>query len=83
LARLGYKQEFKRDFSRIELFGLFFTIDGAVQSIAAALLFSIPYCGPVARVWGWFTCCCFIVIVSLAMAELGSAAPTAGGLCPW
>ncbi|KAJ7197405.1 amino acid/polyamine transporter I [Mycena pura] len=83
LARLGYKQEFKRDFSRMELFGLFFAIDGIVQSIAAVLLFSIPYGGPVAMVWGWFTCCCFIVIVSLAMAELGSAAPTAGGLYYW
>ncbi|KAF8212888.1 amino acid/polyamine transporter I [Mycena galopus ATCC 62051] len=83
LARMGYKQEFKRDFSRIELFGLFLTLDGVVQSIAAVLLFSIPYGGPVAMVWGWFTCCCFIVIVSLAMAELGSAAPTAGGLYYW
>lgn len=34
LARLGYKQEFKRDFSRLELFGLSFSIVGVVQSIA-------------------------------------------------
>lgn len=34
LARLGYKQEFKRDFGRLELFGLSFTIVGVVQSIA-------------------------------------------------
>lgn len=34
LARLGYKQEFKRDFKRLELFGLSFTIVGVVQSIA-------------------------------------------------
>ncbi|KAJ7583267.1 amino acid/polyamine transporter I [Mycena floridula] len=83
LARLGYKQEFKRDFSRMELFGLSFTIVGVVQSIAAVLLFSIPYGGPVGMVWGWFTCCCFLIIVALAMAELGSAAPTAGGLYYW
>ncbi|KAJ7739990.1 amino acid/polyamine transporter I [Mycena maculata] len=83
LARLGYKQEFKRDFSRLELFGLSFTIVGVVQSIAAVLLFSIPYAGPVGMVWGWFTCCCFLVVVALAMAELGSAAPTAGGLYYW
>ncbi|KAJ7497558.1 amino acid/polyamine transporter I [Mycena latifolia] len=83
LARLGYKQEFKRDFSRLELFGLSFTIVGVVQSIAAVLLFSIPYGGLVGMVWGWFTCCCFLVFVALAMAELGSAAPTAGGLYWW
>ncbi|KAF7361655.1 GABA permease [Mycena venus] len=80
LAQLGYKQEFKRDFSRLELFGLSFSIVGVVQSIAAVLLFSLPYGGLVGMVWGWFTCCCFLVIVALAMAELGSAAPTAGGL---
>ena len=34
LANLGYKQEFKRDFKRLELFGLSFTIVGVVQSIA-------------------------------------------------
>jgi uncharacterized membrane protein YesL len=70
LAHLGYKQEFKRDFSRIELFGLSFSIVGVVQSIAyvftlslvhrfdihdtnsAVLLYSIPYGGPAAMVWG-------------------------------
>lgn len=83
LARLGYKQEFKRDFGRLELFGLSFTIVGVVQSIAAVLLYSIPYGGPAAMIWGWFTCCCFLIVVALAMAELGSAAPTAGGLYYW
>jgi hypothetical protein len=34
LARLGYKQEFKRHFSRLELFGISFSIVGVVQSIA-------------------------------------------------
>jgi hypothetical protein len=34
LAHLGYKQEFKRDFSHWELFGLSFSIVGVVQSIA-------------------------------------------------
>ena len=34
LARLGYKQEFKRDFSHIELFGMAFSIVGVVQGIA-------------------------------------------------
>ncbi|KAJ7902108.1 amino acid/polyamine transporter I [Mycena olivaceomarginata] len=83
LAQLGYKQEFKRDFSRLELFGLSFSIVGVVQSIAAVLLFSLPYGGLVGMVWGWFTCCCFLIVVALAMAELGSAAPTAGGLYYW
>lgn len=34
LAQLGYKQEFKRNFSRLELFGISFSIVGVVQGIA-------------------------------------------------
>lgn len=34
LASLGYKQEFKRDFSRLELASLCLSIVGVVQSIA-------------------------------------------------
>nr|GAT58958.1 GABA permease [Mycena chlorophos] len=83
LAKLGYKQEFKRDFTKLELFGMCFTIVGVVQSIAAVLLYSLPYGGLVGMVWGWFVCCCFLIFVGLAMAELGSAAPTAGGLYYW
>ncbi|KAF5385554.1 hypothetical protein D9757_006745 [Collybiopsis confluens] len=72
LGRLGYKQEFKRDFSRIELFGLSFSIVGVVQSIACTAVFD--------SIWrssgdG--------MGIGLAMAELGSAAPTAGGLYYW
>jgi uncharacterized membrane protein YesL len=50
LALLGYKQEFKRDFSGLELFGLSFSIIGVVQSIAIVLLFSLPYGGLVGMV---------------------------------
>ncbi|TRM69185.1 amino acid/polyamine transporter I [Schizophyllum amplum] len=83
LASMGYKQEFKRDFKKLELFGLSFTIVGVVQSIAAVLLYSIPYGGLASMIWGWFTCSIFLIFVGLAMAELGSAAPTAGGLYYW
>jgi hypothetical protein len=34
LATLGYKQEFKREFSWFEVLGLAFSIIGIVQSIA-------------------------------------------------
>ncbi|KAK7459659.1 hypothetical protein VKT23_009641 [Stygiomarasmius scandens] len=70
LAHLGYKEEFKRDFSRWELFGLSFSIVGVVQSIAAIVFYSI-----------WWTR--RDDMGSMAMAELGSSAPTAGGLYYW
>ncbi|KAG7452001.1 amino acid transporter [Guyanagaster necrorhizus] len=83
LADLGYRQEFKRDFSRFELFGLSFSIIGIVQSIASILSYSIPYGGPVSMVWGWLSGCAFIICIALAMSELGSSAPTSGGLYYW
>ncbi|KAI0708122.1 APC amino acid permease [Cerioporus squamosus] len=83
LATLGYKQEFKRAFHPIEVFGLGFSIIGLFPSIASVLVFAIPYGGPVAIVWGWAVCSVFLMFVALALAELGSAAPTSGGLYYW
>lgn len=54
----------------------------------------VPWCGgyvmvylsstyDMLTIYQWFTCSCFLITVALAMAELGSAAPTAGGLYYW
>lgn len=37
LAQLGYKQEFKRDFGILELFGVAFSFQGVLPSIALVL----------------------------------------------
>ncbi|KAK0184573.1 amino acid/polyamine transporter I [Armillaria mellea] len=83
LAHLGYKQEFKRAFSRYELFGLAFSVNGVVQGIATVLVYSIPYGGPVSLVWGFLTGCIFIMCIALSIAEMGSSAPTSGALYYW
>ncbi|KIJ35490.1 hypothetical protein M422DRAFT_180705, partial [Sphaerobolus stellatus SS14] len=78
LARLGYKQEFKRNFSPIEVFGIGFSIVSLLPSLVSVLVFWIPYGGASAMVWGWMTCGIFLTFIALAMAELGSTAPTSG-----
>ncbi|ETW76157.1 amino acid transporter [Heterobasidion irregulare TC 32-1] len=83
LASLGYKQELKRSFSPWELFGIAFSFIGLFPSIASVLVYAIPNGGPVAMVWGWAACVPFLTCVALALAELGSAAPTSGGLYYW
>ncbi|KAG6330592.1 hypothetical protein ID866_8495 [Astraeus odoratus] len=83
LKQLGYKQEFKRAFTPLELFGVSFSLIGLLPSIASVLLYALPYGGPVAMVWGWVVASLFLLCVALAMAELGSAAPTSGGLYYW
>ncbi|KAF8961614.1 amino acid/polyamine transporter I [Flammula alnicola] len=83
LADLGYKQEFKRAFSPLEVFGIAFSIIGLLPSIASVLFNALPNGGGPAMVWGWLVASVFILIVGLAMAELASAAPTSGGLYFW
>ncbi|KAF7421017.1 GABA-specific high-affinity permease [Pleurotus ostreatus] len=83
LAQLGYKQEFQRAFSPLECFGIAFSIIGLLPSIASVMFNSIPNGGPAAMVWGWAVASVFILFVGMAMAELGSAAPTSGGLYFW
>ncbi len=73
-----YKQELRRNFSMVEVFGIAFAIMGLLPSIASTLSFSIP-AGPVGLVWGWFLASMFIFVVGLAMADLGSSMPTSGG----
>ena len=41
LASLGYKQEFKREFSRLEIFGIGFSIVGVVPSITCVGFLSL------------------------------------------
>ncbi|KAN0124703.1 Amino acid/polyamine transporter I [Lactarius tabidus] len=83
LAELGYKQEFRRAFKPIEVFGIAFSIVGLLPSIASVLFYSLPNGGPAAMVWGWAVASFFILIVGMSMAELASAAPTSGGLYFW
>jgi len=78
LAKMGYKQELRRNFSMLEIFGIAFSIMGLLPSIASTLAYSIP-AGPVGLVWGWFLASGCIFVVGLAMADLGSGLPTSGG----
>jgi len=81
-AKMGYKQELKRNFSTLEVFGIAFSIMGLLPSIASTLAFSLP-AGPAGMVWSWFLAGGCIFVVGLAMADLGSAMPTTGGLYYW
>ncbi|KZV66718.1 amino acid transporter [Peniophora sp. CONT] len=83
LARLGYKQELKRDFGPLDVFGLSLSCIGIIPSIVTLLIYAIPNGGPVAMVWGWATSSFFIIFVALAFAELGSAMPTVGSIYYW
>ena len=80
LARLGYKQEFRREFVPLEVFGIAFSIIGLLPSMASVLVYSLPNGDPVAMVWGWAVASLGILFIGISMAELASAAPTSGGV---
>ncbi|KAJ7705476.1 amino acid transporter [Mycena rosella] len=80
LAELGYKSEFKREFSLLETCAFSFSIMGIMASISATLSFGLVAGGHVGLVWGWFIPCCFVIFVALSMAELASSMPTSAGL---
>lgn len=82
LAEIGYKQELKRQFSTIQVFGVAFSIMGLLPSIGTVMGGGL-YGGPVSLVWGWLIAGFFILLVGITMAENASAIPTAGGLYYW
>ncbi|RDH38237.1 amino acid/polyamine transporter I [Aspergillus welwitschiae] len=82
LAKMGYKQELRRQYSTVQIFAVAFSIMGLVPSIASTLSFSLP-AGPAGMIWGWFTASILIFFVGLALADMASAMPTAGGLYWW
>ncbi|KAJ6598101.1 APC amino acid permease [Mycena vulgaris] len=83
LAELGHKQEFKRHFTLWETFGLSFSMVTVAPGIASVFFISVSNGGSVSMIWGWLTAGFFITLVCIAVSELASAAPTAGGLYYW
>ncbi|KAK7751930.1 hypothetical protein SLS62_006073 [Diatrype stigma] len=80
LGALGYKQEFKRDFTLFESFSVSFSVLGLLPSIASTIGYSFGYAGTAGAVWGWLVASLLIQATAFSMAELCSSMPTAGGL---
>ncbi|KAI9649181.1 GABA/polyamine transporter [Ciborinia camelliae] len=80
LTALGYKQEFKREFSLWTTFCVSFAVLGLLPSFASTLYYGMGYAGTGGMVWGWLVSWFFIQCVAMGMAELCSSMPTSGGL---
>ncbi|KAK7470773.1 hypothetical protein VKT23_002191 [Stygiomarasmius scandens] len=80
LAELGYKAEFKREFSKIETVAFAFSIMGVVASVSSTLEFGLVSGGHVGMVFGWLIPSLFVSSVALSMAEMTSSMPTSAGL---
>ena len=80
LAKLGYKQELKRDLGLFSAFGVQFSSIAVTSSMYTTLVVGLLFFGP-ASFWSWVIGGTLQVFaVGLAVAELVSAYPLAGGV---
>ncbi|KAH8674340.1 amino acid or gaba permease [Xylariales sp. PMI_506] len=83
LATLGYKQEFIRSLGLFENWAATFTSMNFVSGIPMLLGFVMYTGGPTAAFANWTMVGGLSLTVSLSMAEIAAALPTAGGIYYW
>jgi amino acid transporter len=83
LHKLGYAQELFRGMGGFQNFAISFTIISILAGCLTSYFVAFERGGPVAVTYGWLLVGLFSTIIALAMAEIASAFPTAGGLYYW
>ena len=83
LHKLGYAQELFRGMGGFQNFAISFTIISILAGCLTSYYVAFERGGPVAITWGWLLVGLMSTIIALAMAEIASAYPTAGGLYYW
>jgi amino acid permease (GABA permease) len=83
LHQLGYAQELLRRMSGFSNFAVSFTIISILSGCLTLYYFGMTTGGPAEIVWGWPFVGIMTLFVGLAMAEVCSSYPTAGGLYYW
>ncbi|CAG7921766.1 unnamed protein product [Penicillium olsonii] len=80
LARIGYKQELRREFSKWSTVSYAISILGVLGSVPATFGAPLAAGGPATAVWCWLIGSCMALCIGSSVAELVSAYPTAGGM---
>jgi amino acid permease (GABA permease) len=83
LHELGYAQELRRSMSAFSNFAVSFTIISVLSGCLTLYGYGMSTGGPALIVWGWPLVGVMTLFVGLAMAEVCSSYPTAGGLYYW
>ncbi len=83
LHDMGYAQELRRHMSGFSNFAVSFTIISILSGCLTLYGTGMNTGGPVMLTWGWPIVGVMTLIVGLAMAEVCSSYPTAGGLYYW
>jgi amino acid permease (GABA permease) len=83
LHQLGYAQELSRSMSAFSNFAVSFTIISVLSGCLTLYGYGLNTGGPALITWGWPVVGLMTLLVGLAMAEVCSSFPTAGGLYYW
>ncbi|MFB7663139.1 amino acid permease [Kitasatospora sp. NPDC056138] len=83
LRELGYTQELARSMSGFSNFAVSFSIVSILSGCLTLYGFGMNTGGPALITWGWPVVGAMTLCVALAMAEICSSYPTAGGLYYW
>src|SRR5690349_9315744 len=83
LAQLGYQQELHRRLSGFSNFAVSFSIISILAGAITSYGIAMNAGGPLSITVGWLFVGGMVTLVALAMAEVCSAYPTAGGLYWW
>ena len=80
---MGYAQELNRSMSKFSNFAISFTIISILSGCLTLYGYGLVHGGPPTMIWGWVIVGGLVLFAGLAMAEICSAYPTAGGLYYW
>jgi amino acid transporter len=83
LHELGYAQELKRGMGGFSNFAVSFTIISILSGCLTLFGYGMFVGGPASSAYGWPLVGILVTFVALAMAEVCSSFPTAGGLYYW
>src|SRR5438309_2834129 len=83
LHRMGYAQELARRMSTFSNFAVSFTIISILSGCLTLYAYGMNVGGPIIMNIGWPLVGIMVTLVGLAMAEVCSSYPTAGGLYYW
>src|SRR6201987_6153336 len=83
LHRLGYAKELYRSMGGFQNFAISFTIISILAGCLTSYYIGFSQGGPIAITWGWLIVGLACTFVAMAMGEIASTYPTAGGLYFW
>lgn len=83
LEHLGYQPEFHRRFGLLDMIGFSWSVVTCWTALSGVFIIGVTSGGAPVMIFGWLGVCVCSVTVALAMSEMCSIWPVAGGQYSW